>query len=79
MKTLLGAIFGLVIAVAGLLAYKTYTATTPYDEIWVGINSRMPAPVRAWTCQTMEQRLRASSDGKATFKTAPLGCESLWN
>lgn len=81
MRTLLGAIFGLIIAVAVLLAYKTYTITTPYDDIWVGINSRMPGPLRAWSCQAVEQRLRAqgTEQAKANFKTPPKGCEVLWN
>jgi hypothetical protein len=79
MRTLLGALFGLVLALAGLLVFKTYTVKTPYDDIWVGINSRMPGPVQAWSCQTVEQRLRADAKAKAEFKAAPKGCEPLWN
>jgi hypothetical protein len=80
-RTLLGAIFGLVLALAGLLAFKTYTVATPYDDLWIGLNSRMPGPLKAWSCQTVEQRLRASGDAKAkaAFKAAPKGCEALWN
>lgn len=79
LRTLLGAIFGLVLALAGLLAFKTYTVKTPYDDLWIGINSRMPGPVQAWSCQTVEQRLRADAKAKADFKAAPKGCEALWN
>jgi hypothetical protein len=81
MRTILGAIFGLVIALAGLLAFKTYTIATPYDDLWVGLNSRLPGPVRAWSCQTVEQRLIGKGDAKAKaeFKVAPRGCEALWN
>lgn len=80
-KTLAGAACGLVIAVAALLVFKTFTIPTPYDDIWVGLNSRMPSPVRAWTCQKVEQRLltNANPQAKASFKTAPAGCEALWN
>lgn len=81
MRTLLGMIFGLIVAVAGLFAYKSYTIATPYDDLWVGMNSRMPSPVRAWACQTVEQRLIKQGDAKAkaAFKSPPKGCEALWN
>lgn len=80
-RTLLGMIVGLVIALAVLLAYKTYTVASPTDELWIGLNNRMPGPVRAWSCQTVEQRVRAKGTdaSKAAFKTAPKGCEALWN
>ena len=79
-RTLLGMIFGLVVALAAVLAFKTYTVASPTDDLWIGLNTRMPGPVRAWSCQTVEQRVRASTDDKlkAAFKTAPKGCE-LWN
>ena len=57
-RTLLGAVFGLLLAVAALLAFKTYTVSTPYDDIWVAINSRMPSPVRAWSCPTIAATAR---------------------
>ena len=81
MRTLLGAIFGLVLALAGLLAFKTFTIASPYDELWIGLNSRMPGPVRAWSCQTVERRLLGKADAKAkeAFKVPPTGCEALWN
>ncbi len=78
MRTLLGMIVGLVLAVAALLAWKTYSIATPYDDLWVGLNSRMPGPVRAWTCSTVEQRLLKTDQAKAQFKQPPKGCESLW-
>ena len=80
-RTLLGALFGLVVALLGLLAFKSYTIATPYDDIWVGLNSRMPSPVRAWACQTVEQRLvkAGGPQAKTTFKTPPKGCEAIWN
>ena len=79
MRTVLGGIFGLVLALAGLLAFKTYTIATPYDDLWVAMNSRMPSIVRGWTCQTVEQRVKKTDDAKTTFKTPPKGCEALWN
>jgi hypothetical protein len=77
----LGGLFGLVLALAGLLAFKTYTIASPYDELWVGLNSRMPGPVRAWACQTVEKRLIGKGDAQAktAFKAPPKGCEALWN
>ena len=77
-RTLLGMIFGLVLAIAALLAWKTYSIATPYDDLWVGLNSRMPGPVRAWTCQTVEQRLLKTEQAKTQFKQPPKGCEALW-
>ena len=81
MRTILGAVFGLVLALAGLLAFKTYTITSPYDELWIGLNSRMPGPIRAWSCQAVERRLIGKGDAQAktAYKLAPTGCEALWN
>ena len=78
-KTLAGAVFGLILALAGLLIFKTMTITTPYDDIWSGMVSRMPSPVRAWACQKVEQRLLTTPATKASFKKPPAGCEALWN
>ena len=78
-RTLLGAIVGLVVALAAILAWKTYSIASPYDDLWVALNSRMPGPVRAWSCQTVEQRLLSSDKAKADYKAAPKGCEALWN
>ena len=80
-RTVLGGLVGLVLALAALLAFKTYTIATPYDDLWVGLNSRLPSPVRAWSCQTVEKRLLPKGDAKAAaqFKQPPKGCEALWN
>ena len=67
------------LALFGLLAFKTYTIATPYDDLWVAINSRMPSIVRGWTCQTVEQRVKKDDAAKATYKAPPKGCEAIWN
>lgn len=37
--------------------YRTLTLANPYDEVWVGINSQLPEPVRTWSCQTVRKRV----------------------
>lgn len=56
----------------GFWATKTYTLDTPYDEVWIGLNSRLPGPMRAWSCGAMHERLGAEAG------VAPYGCEGLW-
>jgi hypothetical protein len=66
-------LFSLVILFAvgagSLWLYHTLTLVNPYDEVWIGINSRLPDPVRTWSCQTVRKRL--TNPGPA-----PLGCQS---
>ncbi len=57
----------------GYLAYLTSTIPQPYDEVWIGLNSPLPAPLRAWSCGALHDRLGAGAG------IAPSGCEGLWD
>ena len=63
----------LVILVALLGAYwvfLTYTIEQPYHEVWIGLNSPLPEPLRAWSCHVVAARVQAG--------IAPYGCQGLW-
>lgn len=55
----------------GYWAFLTKTIDTPYDEIWIGLNHRLPEPLRAWSCGDVEARLGPAA-------VPPLGCDGLW-
>lgn len=59
------------VMLGGYWVFLTKTLDQPYDEIWIGLNSRLPEPLRAWACGDMAARL-----GPATVP--PYGCEGLW-
>lgn len=71
MGRVLGALVGLALGVTIFWAYLTYTIVTPYDEVWIAINTRMPQPAREWSCATVRDRLNKPG-------IAPLGCEAVW-
>lgn len=71
MGRVLGALVGLALGVTIFWAYLTYTIVTPYDELWIAINTRMPQPAREWSCATVRDRLNKPG-------VAPLGCETVW-
>lgn len=49
--------------------YRTLTLANPHDEAWTAINSRLPDPVRTWSCQTVRKRLIDPGP-------APVGCQN---
>lgn len=67
-----------VVLVAGVLAfilttgglwYRYVTNTeTPFDEVGVEINSRMPAPLRKWGCDQLKKNF-----GRGV---PPMGCDA---
>lgn len=71
MGRVLGMLAGLALGISILWAYLTYTIVTPYDELWIAINARMPAPAREWSCTIVRDRLNKPG-------VAPLGCDGVW-
>lgn len=49
--------------------YRTLTLASPHDEAWTAINSRLPDPLRIWSCQTVRKRLMDPGP-------APAGCQN---
>ncbi|MCB1547435.1 MAG: hypothetical protein KDJ41_06300 [Hyphomicrobiaceae bacterium] len=70
LKFLIAIIVLAVVAVGGLWGYKTYSIASANDEMWVAINSRLPAPLRTWSCDTVKERIKPKAGGKA-----PAGCD----
>ena len=61
----------IVAVLGGFWAYQTLTITEPYDEVWIGLNSRLPDTLRAWSCGEVRGRVTGSM-------LAPMGCEGFW-
>ena len=70
-KTLLGIVILLAIIVFGYWLYATYTIASADDEIWVEVNSRLPDPLRKWSCAEVKTRIGTPD--------APVGCTDAWN
>lgn len=69
-RMVLGLVIVLAIIVFGYWLYATYTMASPRDEIWVKINSNLPAPLRQWSCKEVRKR--------AANAEAPAGCKDAW-
>jgi len=69
-KTLLGIVILLAIAVFGFWLYATYTVATANNEMWIKVNSNLPAPLRNWSCAEVNSRIEAAE--------APEGCADVW-
>ncbi len=70
-KTLLGIVILAAIIVFGYWLYATYTIASGDDKIWVEVNSRLPEPLRKWSCNEVKNRVAAAQ--------APTGCSDAWN
>lgn len=49
----------ILVALAGVLGWRWYayaTAGEPYEEVGIELNSRMPGPLRRWTCARVRER-----------------------
>jgi hypothetical protein len=59
-------VIGMVIAIGGKWYMYVTNTKSPYDEVGIGLNGYMPAPIRAWGCAKLH----------ATFEMAlpPLNC-----
>jgi hypothetical protein len=69
-RNLLGLILLLAIIVVGYWLYATYSITNANDRMWVEVNSRLPEPMRRWSCAEVKARVGGTA--------APTGCEGLW-
>jgi hypothetical protein len=65
-RSLLGIVVLLAIIVFGYWLYATYTIASANDEMWVEVNSRMPDPLRKWSCNEVKNRLATPQE--------PTGC-----
>jgi hypothetical protein len=65
-RSLLGIVVLLAIIVFGYWLYATYTIASANDEMWVEVNSRMPDPLRKWSCNEVKNRLGTPQE--------PTGC-----
>lgn len=72
MKKLLSMLLVIVVALAVTLGWRWYgyvsNTDSPYDEVGIELNSRMPLPLRKWGCDRL----------KTTFGAAlpPYGCST---
>ncbi|OWJ64745.1 hypothetical protein [Inquilinus limosus] len=72
MGKLISVLIGVVVAVVVVFGFTWYRYVTntasPYDEVGIELNSRMPVPLRDWGCAQL----------KAHFAGAlpPYGCQS---
>lgn len=69
--TVIVAPLAMVLALGGVWVYGSLTIEQPYDEVWIGLNSPLPAPLRAWACAQVRSRVAGPS-------LPPIGCEGLW-
>lgn len=69
---ILGFLLTIVVAITVTCGYRWYSYVTntesPYDEIGIELNSRMPLPIRKWACDKLH----------ANFTNAipPYGCQA---
>lgn len=52
------------LSLAGMLGWKWYsyvtTGASPYDEIGIEVNTRLPTPLREWGCARIKERFPRS-------------------
>lgn len=57
-------VFAIIVGVGITFGYRWYdyiaNATSPYDEVGIEINSRLPEPLRAWGCGRLKERFARS-------------------
>ena len=71
LKTLLGIVILVAIVVFGYWLYATYTIASADDEMWIKVNSHLPAPLREWSCAEVNNRIQDAA--------APEGCGEFWH
>ena len=69
-RTALAAV-AILVGAFGTMGWRWYSYVTagesPYDEVGIGLNSRLPAPLRGWGCAKLAQRF--------PHTVPPYGCE----
>ncbi|KAA0111700.1 hypothetical protein CIW48_30605 [Methylobacterium sp. P1-11] len=62
---------GIALAGAGTIGWRWYSyvtaGDTPYDEIGIEVNRRLPEPLRSWGCQRIRERFPRA--------VPPYGCQ----
>ena len=62
---------GIALAGAGTIGWRWYSYVTagasPYDEVGIEVNRRLPEPLRAWGCQRIKERFPRA--------VTPYGCQ----
>lgn len=62
---------GIALAGAGTIGWRWYSYVTagasPYDEVGIEVNRRLPEPLRAWGCQRINERFPRA--------VPPYGCQ----
>ncbi|PJI54849.1 hypothetical protein CTI14_10820 [Methylobacterium radiotolerans] len=62
---------GIALAGAGTIGWRWYsyvtTGASPYDEVGIEVNRRLPEPLRAWGCQRIKERFPRA--------VPPYGCQ----
>jgi hypothetical protein len=62
---------GIALAGAGTIGWRWYSYVTagasPYDEVGIEVNRRLPEPLRAWGCQRIKERFPRT--------VPPYGCQ----
>ncbi|WP_375464718.1 hypothetical protein [uncultured Methylobacterium sp.] len=60
------------LTLTGILGWKWYSHVTagssPYDEIGIDVNARLPAPIREWGCARIMERFPRA--------VPPYGCQN---
>ena len=63
--------FAVLIAGAGTIGWRWYSYVTagasPYDEVGIEVNRRLPAPLRTWGCERIRDRFPRA--------VPPYGCQ----
>lgn len=61
MRKLLSIVFVIVVAVAVTFGWRWYSyvsnTESPYDEVGIELNSRMPMPLRTWGCLKLKAKI----------------------
>lgn len=64
---MVGVVAAFAIVLGGQWYYYVAYASSPYDEVGIAINSRMPAPLRSWGCARIAERFPRT--------LPPFGCQ----
>ncbi|SHO61328.1 hypothetical protein SAMN02745172_00729 [Pseudoxanthobacter soli DSM 19599] len=63
-------VLAVVLGIALYWVIYVFLAASPYEAAGIGINSRLPEPVRRFSCRILNER--------HPHMWPPLGCEKFW-